>query len=151
MSRLIDYTNKSILSSNVTTRLFKLLPINTELSVDYTIRFVNAISSVTTTAFRLNNDSKDYYFDDDGKGTLVRYHYNNNKRVDDDTQFGSVNYADGTITIPQVAFSLLTNSCRIYAQHQRPDVDSVRNQILTVLEDDVTIKTRIDTRKSLIR
>jgi hypothetical protein len=151
VSRLVDYTNKAILSNNINTKLFKMLSINTELAVDYTIRFVNPIRSVETTAFRLVGDSKDYYFADNGKGTLVRYHYNNNERVDDDTQFGSIDYVTGTLVIPQVAFSLLTNSCRIYAVQENPDINSVRNQILTILDDDITVNTRIDIRKPLIR
>jgi hypothetical protein len=53
--------------------------------------------------------------------------------------------------IPQIAFSLLTNSCRIYAVQENPDINSVRNQILTILDDDITVNTRIDIRKPLIR
>lgn len=151
LSRQVDYTNKAILNNNITTKLFKSLPINTELAIDYTISFVNPIKSVSSTAFRLVGDSTDYYFDDNGKGTLVRYHYTNNERIDDDTQFGSIDYTTGTLSIPMVAFSLLTVGCRLYAEQENPDVNSVRNQILTILDDDIKVTTRIDTRKPMIR
>jgi hypothetical protein len=150
LSRLIDYTNKAILSNDIKTRLFKTLPINTELSVDYTIRFVNPIRSISTTAFRLVGDSTDYFFEDNN-GTLVRFHYTNNEKLIDDDQFGSVTYSTGELIIPQVAFSLLTDNCRIYAVQEKPDVVSVRNQILTVLEQDINVLVVSDTRKPLIR
>lgn len=151
LSRLIDYTNKAILNNNISTKLYKILPINTELSVDYIIKFVNPIKQVYSTSFRLVGDSVDYYLEDDGKGNLIRYRFNNSVKIVEDTAFGVVDYKSGTLTIPQVEFSLLTNTCKIYAEQERPDVDSVRNQILTVLEQDITVNVDIDTRKPLIR
>lgn len=151
LSRLIDYTNKAIRNNNINTKIYKIVPINTELSVDYVIRFVNSVTKVYSTAFRLVGDSIDYYLEDDGSGTIIRYHYNNNTKFVDDDEFGSIDYATGVLSLPRVAFSLLTDTCKIYAEQEKPDVDSVRNQILTILEEDVTVSAKIDTRKPLIR
>jgi hypothetical protein len=151
LSRLIDYTNKAILNNNIRTKLYKVLPINTELEVDYVINFVNSITKIYSSSFRLVGDSVDYYMEDNGQGTMIRYHYNNNIKVIDDLVFGSINYKTGVLIIPQVQFSLLTDTCKIYAEQEIPDVNSVRNQILTILESDITVNVSIDTRKSLIR
>jgi hypothetical protein len=150
-SRDIDYTNKSILNSNTEINLYKILKINTENPANYRIEFVNPIRKISSTSFRLFNNSVDYYLDDDGNGNIRRFHFENSRKIIDSANFGSVNYSTGRIDIPTVALSLLTDNCKIFAEPVSQDINSVRNQILTILDTDITVTGNIDTRKSLIR
>jgi hypothetical protein len=150
-TRDIDYTSKAILNNNTDIQLYKTLKINTENPANYTIQFVNPIRKIISTAFRLFNDSVNYYLDDDGNGNIRRFHYENSRKIIDSQVFGSVNYTTGKIDIPTVALSLLTDNCKIYAEPVSQDIHSVRNQILTILDTDITVTGNIDTRKSLIR
>jgi hypothetical protein len=150
-SRDIDYTNKSILNSNTEINLYKILKINTENPANYRIEFVNPIRKISSTSFRLFNNSVDYYLDDDGNGNIRRFHFENSRKIIDSANFGSVNYSTGRIDIPTVALSLLTDNCKIFAEPVSQDIHSVRNQILTILDTDITVTGNIDTRKSLIR
>lgn len=151
LGRLIDYTNKCILNNNTNLGLYKYLPVNNESEIDYVIKFVNPISSVSTTSFRIVGDSTDYYFDDDGAGNLVLYYFSNNSRVNANTAFGTVNYSTGELNIPNVAFSQLTDNCKIIVVPTNPDIRSVRNQIITLVDSDITVSATIDLRKPLIR
>jgi hypothetical protein len=151
LSRTIDYTNKAILNSNTDIMLYKILRVNTENTVNYTIQFVNPIRKITSTEFRLFNDSNLYYLDDDGVGNIRRFHYSNNQKVFDSLTFGSVNYETGKIEIPPVALSLLTENCKIYAEPVHQDVNALRNQILTIQDADITVHGLVDTRKSMVR
>lgn len=151
LSRLVDYTDKSILNNNTEIMMFKILPINTELQINYNIDFVNPLVNISSTAFRMVNDSRDYYFEDDGVGNLRRYYISNTQKVVVDTAFGKVDYKTGKLSIPTVALSMLTQNCRIYATPANQDINSLRNQIITVLDTDITVTGKIDTRKPLVR
>jgi len=150
-SRAVDYTNKAILNSNTDIKLFKILKVNTENPVNYTINFVNPIKNITSTAFRLFNDSELYYIEDDGIGNIRRFHYSNNQKIFDSLTFGTINYELGTIKIPTVAISLLTDNCKIFAEPKLQDVVSLRNQIITILDSDIIVEGIADTRKPLVR
>lgn len=150
-SRTVDYTNKAILNSNTEVQLYKILRVNTENAVNYTISFVNPIKSISSTSLRLFNDSTNYYLDDDGVGNIRLYYYNNNQKIYKSLLFGTINYATGLIQIPTVAISLLTENCKVYATPVTDDVSSVRNQIVTILDSDITVTGKIDTRKPLVR
>jgi hypothetical protein len=151
LSRLLDYTDKAILNNNTEVKMFKLLAINTELQVNYNIDFINPVTNISSTAFRMVNDSKDYFFEDDGVGNLRRYYISNTQKVIADPVFGKVDYKTGKLSIPTVALSMLTQNCRIYATPTNQDINSVRNQIITILDTDITVTGKIDTRKPLVR
>jgi len=151
LSRLIDYTDKSILNSNTNITLYKLLPLNTEQRLTYVIDFLNPIERLRSTAFRIQNDSEDYYFKDDGDGNIIRFHYNFGKEIIDSTNFGVIIYSQGRIILPSVAFSLLTDNCKIYADPVESDVDSSQNQIITIIDSDISVTGKLDTRKPLVR
>lgn len=151
LSRLIDYTDKSILNSNTNISVYKILPINTEQRVTYVIDFLNSVQRLRSTAFRIQNDSTDYFMRDDGDGNIIRFHYNFGKEVIDSTNFGIINYKYGRVTLPSVAFSLLTNNCKLSVDPVESDVDSSQNQIITILDSDITVTGKPDTRKPLVR
>ncbi len=150
-SRAVDYTDKSILNSNTDVKIYKILKVNTENAVNYTINFVNPIKSISSTAFRLFNNSELYYMEDDGIGNIRRFHYSNNQKVFDSLSFGTVDYERGIIQIPIVAISLLTDNCKIFAEPKTQDVVALRNQIITILDSDIKVESIADTRKPLVR
>jgi len=151
LSREIDYTSKAILNSNTQVTLYKYLQINSENRLNYKFDFLNPINTITSTSFRLVNNSTDYYLKDDGDGKIQKYYYNNGKVVIESTAFGFVDYQTGIITIPATAFSMLTDNCKIFAKPTKPDVESMRNQILTIQDSDVEVYGVLDTRKPLVR
>lgn len=151
LQRFIDYTDKSILNNNTDIMLYKLLPVNSEVEMTYTLKYCNTISNVTSTGFRLYNDSTLYYMKDDGAGNLIKYHISNNKEIIDSMTFGVVNYKEGRITIPNVRFSLLTDNCKVFVEPKDPDIISIENQIITILDSDITISNVVDSRKPLVR
>jgi hypothetical protein len=151
LARQIDYTNKSILNNNTEISLYKILNINTETAVNYTINFVNPIRRITSTEFRLFNDSTSYYLEDDGDSNIRRFHYVNGDKVIDSSTFGTVDYKSGTIKIPTTAFSLLTDNCKIKAEPATQDISGVRNQIVTILNNDISVLAEPDIRKPLIK
>ena len=151
LSRQIDYTNKAILNNNTNISLYKILRINTETAVNYTISFINPIMRITSTEFRLFNDSTSYFLDDDGNGNIRRFYFVNGEKVIVTSTFGTVNYETGTIKIPTTAFSLLTENCKIKAEPVSQDISGIRNQIVTILNSDITVTSSIDIRKPLIK
>jgi len=151
LSRLIDYTDKSILNNNTHIEFYKILPVNSEERLTYIIDFLNPIENLSTTAFRLQNDSENYYMKDDGDGNIQRFHYNNGKVIIDSGNFGTINYKLGKIIIPATAFSLLTNNCKLMVRPVNPDIIAVQNQIITIIDSDISVETYIDTRKPLVR
>lgn len=150
-SRAVDYTDKSILNSNTDVKIYKILKVNTENAVNYTINFVNPVKSISSTAFRLFNDSELYYMEDDGIGNIRRFYYSNNQKIFDSLTFGTINYEKGIIQIPTVAISLLTDNCKIFAEPKTQDVVALRNQIITILDSDIKVEGIADTRKPLVR
>lgn len=150
-SRAVDYTDKSILNSNTDVKIYKILKVNTENAVNYTINFVNPIKSISSTAFRLFNNSELYYMEDDGIGNIRRFHYSNNQKVFDSLSFGTIDYEKGIIQIPTVAISLLTDNCKVFAEPKTQDVVALRNQIITILDSDIKVEGIADTRKPLVR
>jgi hypothetical protein len=151
LSRLIDYTDKAILNNNTNVSFYKILPVNSEQRLTYVLNYLNPMENLTSTAFRLQNDSEDYYMKDDGDGNIQRFHYNNGKVVIDSVNFGVIDYKLGRITIPSTAFSLLTNNCKIFVRPVVPDIIAVQNQIITINDTDITVKSYIDTRKPLVK
>lgn len=151
LTRQIDYTDKSILNNNTDITFYKILPINSEERLTYIINYLNPIEHLTSTAFRLQNDSQDYYMRDDGEGNITRFHYNNGKVVVDAVNFGLINYKLGRIIIPSTAFSLLTNNCKLMVRPVVPDIIAVQNQIITINDSDIKVESYIDTRKPLVR
>ena len=81
----------------------------------------------------------------------MQYYFLNNARVNINTSFGTVNYTAGELNIPNVAFSQLTENCKINVVPTNPDIRSVRNQIITLVDSDITITATIDLRKPLIK
>ena len=151
MSRMIDYTDKSLLNNSTTVTIYKYLQINSENPLNYKIDFKNPVGAISSTAFRLYNDSIDYFIKDDGNGNIVLYHINNTKQIIDNQLFGSVDYSIGVITIPTVQFSLLTSNCKVFAEPMTDDVVASHNQIITVLDSDITVTGHVDTRKPMVR
>lgn len=151
LSRQIDYTDKSILNNNLIVSMYKFLNVNSESNLNYTINFMNPIERIRSTEFRLSNDSTVYYLDDDGDGNIRRFHINHTQKVIDSPAFGVVDYASGRILLPSVAFSMLTNNCKIIADPVTPDVIAVQNQIITLVDADTSVTGIVDTRKPLVK
>ena len=68
------------------------LAVNTSSSVIYSTGFQMAINGV--------NDGRTYYFEDDGKGVVYAFYFDeNNTKVLSNIQFGTVDYSNGEIMI----------------------------------------------------
>lgn len=145
-SKLIDVVNNaddSIVSSNLRYNLSKSIkPILSE-SKRYIVNFNNPIYHPHTghipvlisTAFTIANYSQTFYINDDGNGILRLYYLNNNIKVYQNNNLGTINYSTGEIIITSLnvtSTSNTDNSIRLIVVPNYSDIYSLRQQILTI-------------------
>lgn len=145
-SKLIDVVNNaddSIVSSNLRYNLSKSIkPILSE-SKRYIVNFNNPIYHphmghipvLISTAFTIANYSQTFYINDDGNGILRLYYLNNNIKVYQNNNLGTINYSTGEIIITSLnvtSTSNTDNSIRLIVVPNYSDIYSLRQQILTI-------------------
>ena len=120
----IDSAESSILSNITTVKLRKSITPTLNQSLGYTVEVGsgnalynpheghNAMAGgvVSTTGFKVSGYTDTYYFDDDGKGNLRRYSFTGSTRVYADSQAGTVDYANGKITINGINMTETSNT-----------------------------------------
>lgn len=146
LTRLLDLSNNTIVSSRISTRLAKkLVPIygTTRYTMDFGIALNHPIdgytSIVKTSIFKHRDDANnvlDCFIEDDGYGKLVMYTLlGGTAKVVVNANMGTINYQTGKVTLvgfaptspgtlPYVTFSV--------APDQRYDIVPKRNQILVI-------------------
>jgi len=113
LSSDIDNTESSILSNITTIKLRKSMSPTLNQSLGYNIEYGSGNSFysphighnkagggiLVTTGFKVSGSTDTFYFDDDGSGNLRRYSITGSTRVYADSQAGTVDYANGKITV----------------------------------------------------
>ena len=106
----VDDADKSITRNNSSFRMRRDITIAQDTAASYEICYENALDTDTTNSvvystgfnLRLNGviDPTVYYFEDDTKGNIYRFHFDafNNKVVDDEN-FGTVDYVKGEVML----------------------------------------------------
>ena len=132
---IIDGAESSILSNITTLKLRKTFTPTLSTSTNYTVNFSNALFNphsghntaaggiLSTTGFKVANDTNVYFFDDDGNGNIRRYYLIGSVRNYVDSTAGTINYTTGAL-----AFNALTIE----------SIENIRGAASTVVECTVT-------------
>mgnify|MGYP001241382600 CR=1 FL=1 len=164
LTGLIDDTDSSILSNITTVTLAKFITPTTTEATSYTINFSNALFNphsghnadnggiIASTGFFLDgNGTVEYFFDDDGVGNLRIYYLVAGVRTYTDATAGTVDYANGVVTITSVLITGVSDvdgasstRFRMTAIPNSTDIVPVRNQILEIDTTNTTVVGSVD-------
>jgi hypothetical protein len=161
---LIDDVDTSILSNVTSLLIRKTFTPTISSSTRYDIYFRNGIFNphaghksgtggvITTSGFKVPNDDKIYFLDDDGNGNIRRYYFVGSVRTYVNNTQGTVNYATGQITINSLTVASVENirgaSSTVIEVTVEPasyDIVPVRDQILDIDTANSTITVEADT------
>ena len=165
---LIDGTDTSILNSVATVTMAKLFTPTLSSSTDYRLnfnnKFYNPVSGynasaggiIASTGFYLNSvTTTTYFFDDDGAGNLRTYYLVSGVRTYLDIAAGTVDYANGLITIGSITITgvaevdgTTSSQIRITVLPNSNDITPVRNQILEIDLTNTTYDGSVDATAS---
>ena len=165
---LIDGTDTSILNSVATVTMAKLFTPTLSSSTDYRLnfnnKFYNPVSGynasaggiIASTGFYLNSvTTTTYFFDDDGAGNLRTYYLVSGVRTYLDIAAGTVDYANGLITIGSITITgvaevdgTTSTQIRITVLPNSNDITPVRNQILEIDLTNTTYDGSVDATAS---
>ena len=161
---LIDDVDTSILSNVTSLLVRKTFTPTISSSTRYDIYFRNGIFNphaghksgtggvITTSGFKVPNDEKIYFLDDDGNGNIRRYYFVGAVRTYVNNTQGTVNYTTGQITINSLTVASVENirgaSSTVIEVTVEPasyDIVPVRDQILEIDTANSTITVEVDT------
>ena len=161
---LIDDVDTSILSNVTSLLVRKTFTPTISSSTRYDIYFRNGIFNphaghksgtggvITTSGFKVPNDEKIYFLDDDGNGNIRRYYFVGAVRTYVNTTQGTVNYTTGQITINSLTVASVENirgaSSTVIEVTVEPasyDIVPVRDQIIDIDTANSTITVEADT------
>jgi hypothetical protein len=161
---LIDNVDNSILSNVTSLMVRKTFTPTISSSTKYDIYFRNGIFNphsghksvaggvVTTSGFKVPNDEKIYFLDDDGIGNIRRYYFSGSVRTYANTTQGTVDYATGQITINSLNISSIenirgasSNDIEITIEPASYDIVPVRDQIIEIDTANSKITVESDT------
>src|SRR6056300_727807 len=161
---LIDDTDTSVLSNVTSLLIRKTFTPTLSSSTRYDIYFRNGIFNphtghksasggvISSTGFKVPNDTKIYFLDDDGSGNIRRYHLVGSVRTYVNTTQGTVNYTTGQITINSLTIASVENirgaSSTVIEVTVEPasyDIVPVRDQIIDIDTANSTITVEADT------
>ena len=167
LSRLIDSSERSILNNDTTILMRKELDIQLGNSARYEIPFSNPINAttrgrpathpygfgnqVTSNAFTFLGFENCFLEDNNSIIRIYRQTANENIAVQIDA--GSIDYTTGIITLTAfapTAFADGGNTLKITATPTNKDVLPLRNQILTIVDADITVTMIDDKTISLV-
>ena len=161
---LIDDVDTSILSNVTSLLVRKTFTPTISSSTRYDIYFRNGIFNphaghksgtggvISTSGFKVPNDDKIYFLDDDGNGNIRRYYFVGAVRTYVNTTQGTVNYTTGQITINSLTVASIENirgaSSTVIEVTVEPasyDIVPVRDQIIDIDTANSTITVEADT------
>lgn len=156
LGRAIDDTDKCI-SSNITTiKLEKDLPVTLLNNRKYYLKIFNPIynegvpeGAVSSSGFQIVGSEQTHYIEDDGVGNLRMYYYvSANVKYYVNTTLGTVDYNTGSIVINELNVLTASNTDQntitfTFTPHSN-DVVPVRNNIVHILDSDITVESIVD-------
>ena len=161
---IIDDSESSILSNITTLKLRKTFTPSLNTSINYTVDFSNALYNphtehnkaaggiLSTTGFKVANDSNVYFFDDDGNGNIRRYYLIGSVRNYVDNTAGTINYSTGALAFNALTIASIENirgsastvvECTVTPSSN--DVVPVRNQVIDIDVANSTFTVQPDT------
>lgn len=168
LSRLIDTSERSILSSNLVVKMKKEVFIQLGVNARYEIDFSNAIDNVTesrpsTHPYNAGNKLSSNEFTYNGypncfledNGGLIRvYRKSGSSYVGVSANVGTINYATGKVILTDFAVDSFLDdgtTLNLLAVPQNYDILPLRTQIITVREEDVNVTLVDDNTISLTK
>ena len=161
---LIDDTDNSILSNITTLKIRKDFTPTLNSSTRYDVYFRNALYNPHTghkasqggilesSGFKIPNDTKVYYLDDDGAGNVRRYYLVGSVRTYVNNTQGTINYTTGQITINSLNVASVENirgsaatAIELTVQPSSNDIVPVRDQIISIDTTNSSITAIADT------
>lgn len=154
---LIDRADKGIVSNITTLRCERNFDAILNQESKYTINFYNPIftqgpgspTNLSSTGFNVAGRVQTIYLDDDGAGNVRSYYLeegSSTKVYVNNTQ-GAIDYATGKIIIDQLNITgtvLDNNRVELFITLNSNDIVSVRNVLLQISEQDITVNTIVD-------
>jgi hypothetical protein len=167
LSRLIDVSERSILSSVTTAQMRKEIDVQLGVGTRYEINFSNAIddatdgrpttqsfgvgNKITSNAFTLGGFSN--CFLEDNNGLIRIYRVLGIENVAVSVNAGTINYVTGKIILTNfapTAFSDGGTTLKITATPQDKDILPLRGQIISIRDADITVTMVDDKSISLV-
>jgi hypothetical protein len=167
LSRLIDMSEKSILSNVLIAEMRKEVAVQLGIGARYEINFSNAIDNSTngrptTSAYGVGNKITSNAFSyggfsncflDDNNGIIRIYRVLGLDNIAVSINAGSINYTTGKIILTNfapTAFNDGTTTLKINAVPQDKDILPLRNQIISIRDADISITMVDDNSISLV-
>jgi hypothetical protein len=167
LSRLIDMSEASILNNDTSTLMRKELNVQLNIPTKYEINFSNAIDNAsdgrsTTQPFGIGNKIYSNVFSyagydtcrlDENNGIIRIYRTEKNESIAVLLNAGSVNYSTGKIILNSftpTAFADGGNTLKLTATPANKDILPLRNQILSIRSEDITVNMIDDKSISLV-
>jgi hypothetical protein len=168
LTRLVDTSERSILSTNLTVRMVKEIDVQLNSAAKYTINFSNAINPVTvgrptTHAYGfgsqiLSNEFSyggfDKCFLDDNNGIIRIYRVSGNQNIGVAQNVGTIDYNTGAIVLTDfkpTAFAAGGVTLKITAVPAENDILPLRGQIVAIRDSDITVNIINDKTISLVK
>lgn len=168
LTRLIDTSDRAVLSTNVTVKMEKEVDVQLNASAKYTINFSNPINPVTngrpaTHAYGVGSQVAsnefsyggfDKCFLDDNNGIIRIYRVSGTQNLGVSQNVGTINYATGAIVLTDfrpTAFADGGVTLRVTAVPAESDILPLRGQIVTIRDSDITINMINDKLISLVK
>jgi hypothetical protein len=167
LSRLIDTTERSILSNVMSARMRKEIDVQLGAGTRYEISFSNAIDNatngrptthpygvgnkITSNAFTLGGFSN--CFLEDNNGVIRIYRVLGIENIGVSINAGSINYTTGKIILTSfapTAFNDGSTTLKITAVPQDKDILPLRSQIISIRDADITVTMLDDKSISLV-
>ena len=153
----IDLADPGIVSNITTLRCERGFDAILNQESKYTINFYNPLftqgpgspTNLSSTGFNIAGRTQTIYLDDDGAGNVRSYYLEegSSTKVYVNNAQGAIDYATGKIIIDQLNISgtvLDNNSVELFVTLNSNDIVSVRNVLLMISEEDITVNTIVD-------
>ena len=164
LTGLVDDTNTAITNNTTTVTMGKFFTPSLNTSTNYSINFANAFYNphsehnksgggiLASTGFQINGDTTtEYFFDEDGAGVVRIYSIVTGTRTYFSSAAGTIDYANGTVSINAVKITAVSNvdgaistQIRVTTIPSSTDVVPVRNQILEIDLVNSTVTSQVD-------
>jgi len=153
ISRLIDASDKSIQNNITKVTLSKELTPKYNVNAQYYIDVGNPLyysgvpeEVVQSSGFYTSEyPDKVCYFKDDGVGNIFLYYTDSGKEVIVNSTLGTVAYSTGIINISKLnIIAIDSDNFMIYMKPESYDVAAVRNQIIRILIDEMSVNVLVD-------
>lgn len=168
LTRLIDTSDRAVLSTNVTVKMEKEVDVQLNAAAKYTINFSNPINPVTNgrpashaygvgsqvASNEFSYGGFDKCFLDDNNGIIRIYRVSGTQNLGVSQNVGTIDYATGAIVLTDfrpTAFADGGVTLRVTAVPAESDILPLRGQIVTIRDADITINMINDKLISLVK